>query len=289
MLVHGANVLSWLQEKLIHALLRTKLVEDINASKFTRCGRTDKGVSAFGQVMSVTVRSMCSSGVGMVSIGTGNLQGPEIDYVTMLNHHLPEDIRVISWSPVDPSFDARFACRWRLYRYYFVRGRLSLDDMRTAGEHLIGSHDFRNFCRMDAHNVHNYERTVLSFTIEPQDDGRDEKDEQKMFAFVVKGRAFLWHQVRCMVSVLFFIGQGKERPRIQRSPLTVSLAFCSCSLTQLVMQSLLLICLICLATQPSRCTTLLLRSRSSSTTPDITMAFSTGRIVPRLTLDCGSK
>jgi tRNA pseudouridine38/39 synthase len=28
----------------------------------------------------------------------------------------------------------------------------------------------------------------------------------------IKGSAFLWHQVRCMVAVLFLIGQGLESP-----------------------------------------------------------------------------
>jgi len=27
---------------------------------------------------------------------------------------------------------------------------------------------------------------------------------------VIKGSAFLWHQVRCMMAVLFYIGRGKE-------------------------------------------------------------------------------
>jgi tRNA pseudouridine(38-40) synthase len=35
-----------------------------------------------------------------------------------------------------------------------------------------------------------------------------------MYAFVIKGSAFLWHQVRCMVAVLFLIGQHKEEPSL---------------------------------------------------------------------------
>ncbi len=30
-----------------------------------------------------------------------------------------------------------------------------------------GEHDFSNFCKMDAVNVHNYERNIISFEILP--------------------------------------------------------------------------------------------------------------------------
>ncbi len=31
--------------------------------------------------------------------------------------------------------------------------------------------------------------------------------------FEVTGKAFLWHMIRCMMSVLFMVGEGKEDPR----------------------------------------------------------------------------
>ena len=33
----------------------------------------------------------------------------------------------------------------------------------------------------------------------------------------IKGTAFLWHQVRCMVAVLFLIGQGLESPSVSET------------------------------------------------------------------------
>ena len=44
-----------------------------------------------------------------------------------------------------------------------------LQAMGSAGEKFIGEHDFRNFCKMDAVNVHNYRRRVTSFAISPSD------------------------------------------------------------------------------------------------------------------------
>lgn len=37
--------------------------------------------------------------------------------------------------------------------------------MESAGKRFIGEHDFRNFCKMDATNVHNYRRYITSFEI----------------------------------------------------------------------------------------------------------------------------
>lgn len=39
--------------------------------------------------------------------------------------------------------------------------------METAGKKFLGEHDFRNFCKMDANNVHNYRRRVVLFEIIP--------------------------------------------------------------------------------------------------------------------------
>ena len=35
-----------------------------------------------------------------------------------------------------------------------------------------------------------------------------------MCELTVVGQAFLWHQIRCIVAVLFLIGQRKEQPQV---------------------------------------------------------------------------
>lgn len=44
------NTTNTIEEKLFEALTKTRLVESRQTSNYHRCGRTDKGVSAFGQV-----------------------------------------------------------------------------------------------------------------------------------------------------------------------------------------------------------------------------------------------
>ncbi len=94
----------------------TRLIEDRNKSNYHRCGRTDKGVSAFQQVVSLDVRSK----VDPVT------KKETINYCDMLNHVLPKNIRMLAWAPVRPDFSARFDCNRRTYKYFFPRGDLDL-------------------------------------------------------------------------------------------------------------------------------------------------------------------
>lgn len=49
-------------------------------------------------------------------------------------------------------------------------------------------------------------------------------EDDELWAVKIKGSAFLWHQIRCMVAVLFLIGQGLESPNVRNhfSPMLVS-------------------------------------------------------------------
>lgn len=53
------NTSNTIEEKLFESLIKTRLVESRQTSNYHRCGRTDKGVSAFGQVSTTFVRPLC--------------------------------------------------------------------------------------------------------------------------------------------------------------------------------------------------------------------------------------
>lgn len=63
-----------------------------------RCGRTDKGVSAFDQVISITLRSKMKSGVGIINPENTDISsaeednGLEINYVQLLNRGVYWDV-----------------------------------------------------------------------------------------------------------------------------------------------------------------------------------------------------
>ncbi|KAL5776525.1 hypothetical protein ACOSP7_009451 [Xanthoceras sorbifolium] len=200
-----------IESEIFTALEKTRLlVADRKESQYSRCGRTDKGVSSVGQVIALYLRSKLkesSTNNGSEEDVRGEQVEGEIDYVRVLNRVLPKDIRILGWCPVPIDFSARFSCLAREYKYFFWRENLNLVAMESAGKKFVGEHDFRNFCKMDAVNVHNYKRHVTSFEVSPCD---MRFEGHQLHAIKIRGSAFLWHQVRCMVAVLFMIGQGLE-------------------------------------------------------------------------------
>ncbi|KAI1339915.1 pseudouridine synthase [Xylariaceae sp. FL0016] len=284
--------LSTIEEELWKALVKSCLIspekpEEVNFDPFeySKCGRTDRGVSAFGQVIAIRVRSnrllpkkaeatQPSTEDVVESSAQGNMpeaavdaaqevdQRPfddftdEITYCRTLNRILPPDIRILAWCPTTPEdFSARHHCRERQYRYFFTQpayspipsslehpqkaktspvkdGWLDIDAMRAAAKKFEGLHDFRNFCKIDTtKNIANFQRRMFESDIVEVKDAetalpyldREEfrptglgahQKHPKLYYFHVRGSAFLWHQIRCMVSVLFTVGQGLEDPSI---------------------------------------------------------------------------
>ncbi|ACO67210.1 predicted protein, partial [Micromonas commoda] len=206
------------EEALFRALKRVRLIAPDATWKtcdYTRCGRTDAGVSALGQVVSARLRCRVprrdDDDDDDDLSETGRLhEGDEIDYPAVLNRALPRDIRILGWTYVPPAFSARFDCDYRHYKYFFTDWNgLDVRAMNEAASAFVGEHDFRNFCKMDARNVHNYRRRIDSCRVvlaagEPPGVAHIE----------VVGTAFLWHQVRCIASVLFLVGLGREPPGV---------------------------------------------------------------------------
>ena len=242
------------EEALFRALKRVRLIAPDATWKtcdYTRCGRTDAGVSALGQVVSARLRCR----VPRRDDDDDGDGGDEIDYPAVLNRALPRDIRILGWTYVSPAFSARFDCEYRHYKYFFTDWNgLDVSAMNEAASAFVGEHDFRNFCKMDARNVHNYRRRIDSCRVVvngPDSEfvrvgamglgggggggasGGKDGDEEKAGARLatslrntvageppgvahieVVGTAFLWHQVRCIASVLFLVGLGREPPGV---------------------------------------------------------------------------
>lgn len=194
------------EEEILKALEKAKLIPSVDpiSCRFSRCGRTDKGVSAMNQVIALDVRS----NLVQEQQQKKEFDDKEIPYVSVLNSLLPKDIRITEICLRPPvNFDARFSCLYRHYRYIFHKRGLDLDLMKLGASKYEGTHDFRNFCKIDgSKQITNYQRHVISAKIIPF------KDDY--FFFDLKGSAFLWHQVRCMVAVLFMVGQKLEKPGV---------------------------------------------------------------------------
>jgi len=234
---------------LFSAMAKARLIDPsrgLEGCEWEKCGRTDKGVSAAGQVVSLWIRSA----LGEVEenekaeteervqdiledselpekVATLVLSRPsspqkqrletknEIDYVGVLNRLLPPTIRILAWAPVAPTFSARFSCKYRHYKYFFSSHSLDISAMREAAANLVGEHDFRNLCKIDAQKqVTKFGRNITRADIEPVDLTGGGKQGEVMYVFNLIGNAFLYHQVRNIMAILFLIGTGLEKPSL---------------------------------------------------------------------------
>ena len=289
----------------VDAYEASRVPVDWDSCEYSKCGRTDRGVSAFGQVIGVRVRSArplktkqwdddaklpragsdCDDSVEVIhpsekeavdndmaaEIDTFDPIKHELPYIALLNKVLPPTIRILAWCPsTPPKFSARFSCKERVYKYFFTNpaflpqpstskttsvsasssvqaaSYLNIDAMREAAGYLIGSHDFRNFCKVDpTKQITNFIRRVTEASIdfvssssshpsipahldstyngvmEPSTHQPSLQGIQ-LYTFTVRGSAFLWHQVRCMIAILFLIGQGLEKPSLIKELLDVT-------------------------------------------------------------------
>lgn len=189
------DLVETIESHLYRALIETRLIPDRDKTDWSRCGRTDKGVSSFGQVAAFTVRSNVKhdsplnvpwpdlpissksrlQGMTMKQPEPEPAEFKELPYLSMINRLLPSNIRAVAWSPVHENFDARFSCIWRKYQYYFPRGNFDIEAMQRAASLFVGSHDFRNFAkiglgyynnRQQASSViiHTYNLRIKNFT-----------------------------------------------------------------------------------------------------------------------------
>ncbi|WVQ99737.1 tRNA pseudouridine(38-40) synthase [Kwoniella sp. CBS 9459] len=143
----------------------------------------------------------------------------EYPYTKLLNSVLPSSIRVLAWSPLSQEFDSRFSCSYRHYRYAFhmtstpTSPPLDLDLMREGARRLLGENDHRNFCKLDgSKQIKNHRRTVLEAYFEEESDSGQGLGKRVVFNLI--GTAFLWHQVRHIIAVLFLVGSKLESPEM---------------------------------------------------------------------------
>ncbi|CAJ0576534.1 unnamed protein product, partial [Mesorhabditis spiculigera] len=216
-LVQQENSTNTVEHHLMNALLKTKLIESWEGCGFTRCGRTDKGVSAFRQIAACIVRSADPFGQGVswaddvpIDVREAFKSRDELQYLKMLNGCLPPTIRMLSWAPARTEFDARHSCTRRTYKYSMPKANLDVEKMRVACSKLVGTHDFRNYCQIDL----NADRLNQSYVREIFAVSLCELGDSGLLELTVEGSGFLWHMIRFIVSVLHEVGCGHEGPEV---------------------------------------------------------------------------
>lgn len=164
--------------------------------------RTDAGVHALGNIA--------------VFDTTARMPAEKISYA--LNQRLPEDIRIQKSEEVDPDWHPRHVDSRKTYEYRIYRGefampvkrlyslftyhKLDVELMKKATGYLVGEHDFKSFCQVNA-QVESTVRTIYS--VDVFEEGAD-------LVIRVCGNGFLYNMVRIIVGTLLEVGQGKTAP-----------------------------------------------------------------------------
>lgn len=198
---------------LIDALKKLGAMDDTSEGTFKSASRTDRGVSALGNVI-VLDPSMKGSDIVMAMNGT----------------YAQDGLWFLGWAEVPDDFRPRHA-KMRWYRYVLpfpVEKSMDLVAMRRAAGLFTGVHDFASFCKNDKSltEPRSTERTLESIDIhmmalalgpvEALEKGKWTGNENihpgrlDLVVVDLKGQSFLWQMVRRVVAAIAAVGGGRS-------------------------------------------------------------------------------
>jgi tRNA pseudouridine38-40 synthase len=175
------------ESETIGALRTIGAIESPEASRFRFASRTDRGVSALGNVVAFDT---------------------SFSKVSMLRaiNAAAEDVFYYGIAETPPSFSPRRAkIRW--YRYIMDTDGLDPKAVAEVGTALEGRHDFRRFCKPDGRSTI---KTVDRVTLHSVDG---------MLIIDLWAREFLRNMVRRTVAAMVKVGEGRASVEDVRSAL----------------------------------------------------------------------
>lgn len=191
--------------------------------QLTCAGRTDAGVHAIGQVISLDLPDPLPAYRGA--------ERTAASLVDSLNRQLAPTVVVREAAPAEADFDARFSATWRRYRYliwnapkadpllepvaWHVPSQLDHLAMLAATDCFVGPHDFRAFCRRPPGSsaADPLERTVTSTSLRVVEDAHvADLGEGTLYRFEIQANAFCHQMVRSIVAQVVDVGLGRSTP-----------------------------------------------------------------------------
>lgn len=168
--------LNTIEGSIINALERIGLINNPKVNTFRSASRTDKGVSALGNVIAFDCYYDLSKGI-----------------LKDINKEL-KDVWFYGFKEVYQGFCPRFA-KLRHYRYYMnVDDDFDFDLFLKGADLFTGKRDFRNFCKPDTRKTI---REIKNVIVERS---------YNLLSINFFAQTFVWQQVRRIVSALERLG-----------------------------------------------------------------------------------
>ncbi|XP_035524517.1 tRNA pseudouridine synthase A isoform X2 [Morone saxatilis] len=210
----GTSQFRTIEDELVTALIKSGCIpenhgDNMKKMSFQRCARTDKGVSAAGQVVSLKLWLI-------------------EDIVGKINEHLPPQIRVLGLKRVTQSFNSKNNCDARTYSYMLPTVALSPKDYDTGNIAAFrlepetlqrvnrlfalykGTHNFHNFTSQKAATDPSARRYITEMSC-----GEPFICSNTEFAVItVRGQSFMLHQIRKMIGLVIAVIKGYAKEEV---------------------------------------------------------------------------
>ena len=209
------------QHDTVVGLLRATMAKSLRLEHeplIVGAGRTDSGVHAFQQVVHVDLPVVTK----VRSLDSERL-------MTSLNKQMRGRVQILRAELVSQEFHARFSATWREYRYlvlessppglastnawaWSVRGPLDIKAMNRGAKDVLGTHDFRAFCRRPTNTRADEPllRKVIAARWERLDDEWIMSPRHApVVRLTIRAQSFCHNMVRCLTSTMVAIGQGE--------------------------------------------------------------------------------
>ncbi|MEQ2237452.1 tRNA pseudouridine synthase 1 [Ilyodon furcidens] len=210
----GNSQFRTIEDDLVIALVKSGCIpenhgDDMKKMSFQRCARTDKGVSAAGQVVSLKIRLI-------------------ENIIEKINEHLPPQIRVLGLKRVTQGFNSKNNCDARTYSYMLPTVAFSPKDYDTENiaafrlepetlqkvnqlfTHYKGTHNFHNFTSQKAPSDPSARRYITEMSCgEPF-----VRNTWEFAVITVRGQSFMLHQIRKMIGLVIAVTKGYAKEQV---------------------------------------------------------------------------
>jgi len=167
--------------ELLKTLISQETISDAKQSQIRSASRTDKGVSALGNVIAFNTPSL------------------DNELIQHLNEELSEII-IYATAEVPDDFYPRYA-QQRIYRYYLNKQTYNRESILSTASLFTGTHNFRNFARVEEYK--DPKRTIDAIIV---------SEDTDFFIIEFYAQTYLWHQIRRIISAIEQVEQRKITP-----------------------------------------------------------------------------